>query len=168
MDATCTIQDSIHVFSLVHKYVSRILGTYQRGMNILFFLTPKSDVAYIEDSFSLRQILEKMEIHRYSAIPILSNTGEYVGTITEGDILWYCKRNSMNALKTAESIFLNDIPKKFEYASVSISSNMEDLIARAMVQNFVPVVDDQNKFIGIVTRKDIIGYCYKKLKTSES
>ena len=29
MDATCTIQDSIHVFSLVHKYVSRILGTYQ-------------------------------------------------------------------------------------------------------------------------------------------
>ena len=29
MDATCSIQDSIHVFSLVHKYVSRILGTYQ-------------------------------------------------------------------------------------------------------------------------------------------
>ena len=58
-------------------------------MNILFFLTPKSDVAYIEDSFSLRQILEKMEIHRYSAIPILSNTVEYFGSITEGDILWY-------------------------------------------------------------------------------
>ena len=30
MDATCTIQDSIHVFSLVHKYVSRILGTYHK------------------------------------------------------------------------------------------------------------------------------------------
>ena len=29
MDATCTIQYSIHVFNLVHKYVSRILGTYQ-------------------------------------------------------------------------------------------------------------------------------------------
>ena len=29
MDATCAIQDSIHVFSLVYKYVSRILGTYQ-------------------------------------------------------------------------------------------------------------------------------------------
>ena len=28
MDAACTIQDSIHVFSLVRKYVSRILGTY--------------------------------------------------------------------------------------------------------------------------------------------
>ena len=29
MDATCTIQDSIHVFRLIHKYVSRILGTYR-------------------------------------------------------------------------------------------------------------------------------------------
>ncbi len=38
MDATCTIQDSIHVFCLVHKYVSRILGTYQTdtGSFIIF------------------------------------------------------------------------------------------------------------------------------------
>ena len=31
MDATCKIQDSIHVFSLVHKYVSKILGTYHES-----------------------------------------------------------------------------------------------------------------------------------------
>ena len=39
MDATRAIQDSIHVFSLVRKYVSRILGTYhilQRGMPFKF------------------------------------------------------------------------------------------------------------------------------------
>ena len=30
-------------------------------MNILFFLTPKSEVAYIYDEESLRQGLEKME-----------------------------------------------------------------------------------------------------------
>lgn len=133
-------------------------------MNILFFLTPKSEVAYIEDTYSLRQILEKMEIHRYSAIPILTKDGEYVGTITEGDILWHCKKTDMSSIVNAESVYLEEIPKKLEYASVSINSNMEDLVARAMAQNFVPVVDDQNKFIGIVTRKDIISYCYKKLK----
>ena len=33
MDATCSIQVSIHMFTLVHKYVSRILGTYHlRGL----------------------------------------------------------------------------------------------------------------------------------------
>ena len=39
MDATCKIQDSIHAFSLVHKYVSRILGTYhfEKGRGFLCY-----------------------------------------------------------------------------------------------------------------------------------
>ncbi|MEG0305667.1 MAG: CBS domain-containing protein, partial [Oscillospiraceae bacterium] len=41
-------------------------------MNILFFLTPKNDVAFLYDDFTLRQALEKMEHHRYSSIPILN------------------------------------------------------------------------------------------------
>ena len=38
MDATCTIQDSIHVFNLIHKYVSRILGTYQGSQAFHMFI----------------------------------------------------------------------------------------------------------------------------------
>lgn len=60
-------------------------------MNILFFLTPKSDVAYIYDNYSLRQVLEKMEYHKYSCIPVIGVDGKYVGTITEGDLLWGLK-----------------------------------------------------------------------------
>lgn len=56
-------------------------------MNILHFLTPKSEVAYLYDDFSLRQALEKMEYHQYSAIPVITREGEYVGVITEGDLL---------------------------------------------------------------------------------
>ena len=48
-------------------------------MNILFFLTPKSEVAYISEEDTLRQALEKMEYHKYSAIPIISRTGRYIG-----------------------------------------------------------------------------------------
>ena len=61
-------------------------------MNILFFLTPKSEVAYIYAEESLRQALEKMEFHKYSAVPILTRQGRYVGTLTEGDLLWYIKK----------------------------------------------------------------------------
>ena len=60
-------------------------------MNIMFFLTPKSNVAYIYDDYSLRQALEKMEYHQYSAIPMIDRRGHYVGTLTEGDLLWYIK-----------------------------------------------------------------------------
>ena len=44
-------------------------------MNILFFLTPKSELSYIYDDDSLRQALEKMEYHRYTAIPVINRKG---------------------------------------------------------------------------------------------
>ena len=56
-------------------------------MNILFFLTPKSEVAHIYEDDTVRQALDKMEGFRYSTIPLLSKDGTYVGTITEGDEL---------------------------------------------------------------------------------
>ena len=56
-------------------------------MNILFFLTPKSEVAYIYDDQTLRQVLEIMEYHRYTAVPVINKQGKYIGTITEGDML---------------------------------------------------------------------------------
>ena len=40
-------------------------------MNILFFLTPKEKVAHTDTDDTLRQALEKMEHHGYSAIPLL-------------------------------------------------------------------------------------------------
>ena len=40
-------------------------------MNILFFLTPKNEVAYVENDDTLRQVLEKIEYHKYTAIPML-------------------------------------------------------------------------------------------------
>lgn len=129
-------------------------------MNIMFFLTPKSEVAYIDAEDSLRQVMEKMEYHRYSAVPIVERNGDYFGTITEGDILWFCKdQKDMNLLNT-ENIPLIQIPRHIDYRPVSADSNMEDLINLSMSQNFVPVVDDMGKFIGIITRKDIIQYLY--------
>lgn len=133
-------------------------------MNILFFLKPKSEVACVYDYATLRQVLETMEYHKYASIPMLNREGEYVGTITEGDLLWGIKKYTNLNLKEAENIFIKDFPRKVDYVPVSVDSDMEDLIRKSMDQNFVPVVDDQNKFIGIVTRKSIIEYCYEKLK----
>ena len=61
-------------------------------MNILFFLSPKQDLMYVYDDFTLRQTLEKWENNRYASIPVLNRKGEYVGTLTEGDILWGLKK----------------------------------------------------------------------------
>lgn len=136
-------------------------------MNILFFLKPKSEVAYIYNDFTLRQVLETMEYHKYAAIPMLNKEGEFVGTVTEGDLLWGIKSYRNLNLKSAEKIFIRDFPLKAGFDVVPADADMEDLVKKAMNQNFVPVVDDQNKFIGIITRKSIIEYCYNKLNDFE-
>lgn len=136
-------------------------------MNILFFLTPKSEVAYIHDDESLRQVLEKMEYHKYSAVPIISRQGTYVGTITEGDLLWYIKNQLDLNLQEARRILITNVPRRSDNTPVSIDSNMEDLLDKAMKQNFVPVLDDKRSFIGIVTRKDIMKYVADKMKKAE-
>ena len=136
-------------------------------MNILFFLTPKSEVAYIHDDESLRQVLEKMEYHKYSAVPIISRQGTYVGTITEGDLLWYIKNKLDLNLQEARRILITNVPRRSDNTPVSIDSNMEDLLDKAMKQNFVPVLDDKKSFIGIVTRKDIMKYFADKMKKTE-
>lgn len=136
-------------------------------MNILFFLTPKSEVAYIHDDESLRQVLEKMEFHKYSAVPIISRQGTYVGTITEGDLLWYIKNQLDLNLQEARRILITNVPRRSDNTPVSIDSNMEDLLDKAMKQNFVPVLDDKKSFIGIVTRKDIMKYFADKMKKTE-
>lgn len=130
-------------------------------MNILFFLTPKSEIAYIFETDSLRQALEKMEYHRYSAVPMISQDGDYVGTLTEGDLLWGIKNKYGLNLKDAESLPITGIARRMDYKSVKADAKMEDLIDRALNQNFVPVVDDRGSFIGIITRKDIIKYFHE-------
>ena len=75
-------------------------------MNILFFLTPKNDVAYIFENETLRQTIEKMEHRKFSCIPILNPEGKYVGTISEGDLLWGMKNLNITDMKSAEDLSL--------------------------------------------------------------
>lgn len=131
-------------------------------MNILFFLTPKIEVAYIYETDSLRQVLEKMEYHKYSAIPMINRNGKYVGTLTEGDLLWGIKNQFNLNLKEAERVPITALERRLDYKPVSAESNMEDLVGKALNQNFVPVIDDQRNFIGIITRKDMIQYYYEQ------
>lgn len=129
-------------------------------MNIAFFLLPKQEVVCLTLDSTLRQTLERMEFHRYTAVPVLDKNGQYAGTVTEGDLLWYMKNSEGKiTFENASKFLLKDVPFRMDIKPVSIDARMEDLIKLAKVQNFVPVVDDMNRFIGIVRRSLIIEYC---------
>lgn len=130
-------------------------------MNIAFFLLPKQEVVCLPQDATLRQTLEKMEYHRYTAVPIINDDGGYAGTITEGDLLWFIKNHTGMPLEQMNKVKLMDVPRRLQNKTVQIDANMNDLISLAKQQNFVPVVDDRNRFIGIVRRSEIIDYCQK-------
>lgn len=132
-------------------------------MNILVLLKPKSQVEYIDDDFTIRQTLEKLQHHHYAAIPIIDKSGQYIATISEGDILWYIKEQHNLTYKSAERINIMSVPRHHNNVAINSSKNIEDLVSLAINQNFIPVVDDLNRFIGIVTRKSIIEYCFKEM-----
>jgi CBS domain-containing protein len=131
-------------------------------MNVLFCLTPKEKVAYIYDDYTIRQALEKMQVYRYKSIPILNRKGDYVGTLSEGDLLWYIKDHQLDFDKT-ELISVSKVPRNKDNVSVKIDTNMEDIIDVSTRQNFVPVLDDYGAFIGIITRKEIFNYMIKQM-----
>lgn len=135
--------------------------------NILFFLTPKSEVAHLHDDWTLRQSIEKLERSHFTAIPLIDRQGHYIGTITEGDILWTLKKRYDMNMKAAENVSILTVERRMEFKPVSINASMEDLVQMTMNQNFVPVIDDKKIFIGIVTRKDIIRYCYEGYKKNQ-
>ena len=131
--------------------------------NILFFLTPKAMCTYLYDDYTVRQALEKMEVAHYAALPILNRKGEYRGTLTEGDVLWAMKNMCYMDIRQAESHRIMEITRRRDNVPVRVTMSMYDLIERASTQSFVPVVDDTDAFIGIITRRSIIKYCKEKL-----
>ena len=134
-------------------------------MNIFIFLTPKSEVAYISEEDALRQALEKMEYHKYSAIPLSAqNRPLYRNSDRRRSALGH--QNQYHLDRKVEKIPITAI-KRLDNRPVKADADMEDLIGKALNQNFVPVLDDQKCFIGIITRKDIIQYFYKKSQQPE-
>ena len=126
-------------------------------MNILFFMTPKAVCSYLYSDYSVRQALERMQ--GYATLPILDREGRYVASLSEGDLLWAVKNTCGMDLKKTESTGIMEIPHRKDYAPVSVNTEMKDIIAKAVDQNFVPVVDDKESFIGLGTRRAILQYC---------
>lgn len=133
-------------------------------MNVPMLLSPKSEVRFLLDSYSLRQGLETMRAHGYTALPVIDKDGKYVGSVNEGDFLWYIVDSDIHGdiVRSLESRRIREIIRPTLAPPVNIDADMDTLVGRSMAQNFVPVIDDRGTFIGIVTRRSVIGMLKKE------
>ena len=99
---------------------------------------------------------ERMRIYGYTALPVIDEDGCYAGSVNEGDFLWYMLTYHKCDMQELESFQIKEIIRKDWMPPVYVYATIDEMIERASNQNYVPVVDDRNVFIGIITRRDII------------
>lgn len=127
-------------------------------MNIFFLLRPKTETSFIYDDSTLRQGIEKAQANGFTSTPVISRDGRYVGTVTQGNMLWAVMDCFNGDRKSLEKVKIMDVMEKDFCPSVTIEASMDELLEHITNQNFVPIVDDRGMFVGIVTRKTVINY----------
>jgi CBS domain-containing protein len=130
-------------------------------MNILYFLTQKEDVHFLTSTDSVADCIEQVRRHSYTAVPVLSPEGLYCGTASDGDYLHFIlEKNTLDTAVLSDTP-IADIISPHAYKAVKITEGMETLLERITEQNFIPVTDDRNIFIGIIKRSDILKFLCK-------
>lgn len=132
-------------------------------MNIAFFLKPKSEITFLYSDAPLAEALGIMRDNGYSSVPVIDREGRYVSTASEGDFLYALAQTDGSHLRlaperAAESKCVRDLLRRDRNPSCHIDMPVESLLLRTTEQNFVPVVDDRDIFIGIVTRRNVLNY----------
>ena len=124
-------------------------------MNVFMLLIPKMDCCVLRDTDTLRQGLEKMRHHGYTALPVITQDGRFAGCVNEGDFLWHLLQHGGD-IRAQEQYLVRDILRTDLNPAVKSTVTMDELLERATTQNFIPVVDDRDCLCGIITRRRIM------------
>lgn len=131
-------------------------------MNIAFFITPKKQIVYAKLTSTLRQALERMKYYNCNELIILNDKGEYAGFINREDIIRKIRNSPNLHFKDFNKVGILDIIKHVINNPLGINCDVEDISFPVTNINFLPVADDNNKFIGVIRKNDILKHknCY--------
>jgi CBS domain-containing protein len=133
------------------------------------------DVKTIPADATLRQAAELMALSGFSGAPVVDSAGKIIGIITESDLMNEAKKRAALPHAGAFGLFLapEDSLRRIYHEGADLlveevmSKNVESVtgdtplreIAEVMTRrriNRVPVVDFEEKLVGIITREDIL------------
>ena len=129
-------------------------------MNAFKLIITKSKVKYLYIDNTFMEGLEILKNSGYTAIPVIREDGTYAGTVCEKDFLFRILSDDKGMVSDTdvERLKIGDIIRPEWNPAINISKDINDVLLLSMEQNFVPVVDDMNLFIGIITRRAIIQF----------
>lgn len=131
--------------------------------NVAFFLTPKHELAFLNKDANLRQAIEKLESYgNFLEIIVLDEEGKFVGVLSAKDILLGFKKHPGLTFEASHTVKIRDLGYNKNILTVNIDTNSDVLVEISKVQNIIPVIDGENRFIGLVRRANLLFYYYQK------
>ncbi len=82
-----------------------------------------------------------------------------MGTLSEGDLLWFIQRKGFTAF---EDVKISEVPRHRDNEPLDVKANSEILLSKAIDENFIPIIDEHQLFVGIITRKEILNYYFER------
>lgn len=127
-------------------------------MNIAKIMIPKISTVFLHEKNTIRQGLERFMVYGYTAVPVLNEQEQYIGSVTEGDFLRHLLACQIKDLKVQERYRLGSIVRRDFCPALQIDADFEQAVTSILNQNFVPIVDGRNVLCGILTRKRLIEF----------
>lgn len=87
-------------------------------MNIAKIMIPKISTVFLHEKDTIRQGLERFMVHGYTAVPVLNDQEQYIGSVTEGDFLRHLLVCQTTDLKVQEGYRLGSIVRR-DFACVT-------------------------------------------------
>lgn len=118
------------------------------------FLTPAENLAVLIDSHNADHAILLLSQMTYTRVPVVTDEKEFVGTIGLRDILAYQMEQDLSQEVMADTDIVHMTKK--DVAVVTPDYTLTDVLHKLVDEPFLPVVDEDGIFQGIITRKSIL------------
>ncbi len=138
------------VLHLIHKRIQELL---LQDRDKLFIDAEK--VAILQEDHTLEHAMLVLTNVRYSLIPVLNKENKIVGLISLAMIL--------QKITGIEQIHMNQLGKykvrevmRTEFPIIHQDTQVEDVLNELVDESFICIGNEENGFVGIVTRKELL------------
>lgn len=142
-----------------------------------------TDVISVTEETTVKQLLETLVSHNIGGVPVISADNTLLGIISDGDVIRYLQPKARTVYDMFTVVLVSekeDLTDKLEYSmkhlvkkmmrkkevyTVSPEDDLEEALRIFSKYHFkkIPVVNSENKVVGVVSRGDIIRFISTKL-----
>ncbi|HEK9989995.1 TPA: CBS domain-containing protein [Streptococcus equi subsp. zooepidemicus] len=118
------------------------------------YLIPAEELAIFINTHNADHVMLLLVSNGFSRVPVITKEKQYVGTISISDMMTYQAKRQLTDWEMTQTNIGDMVNTKIE--TINVTSSLTEIMHKLVDFPFLPVVNDDNRFIGIITRKSIL------------